>query len=58
MEALHKLKPHEILDATIESLKTFELMAGIQNMGNYPVTQFIQGFTQQQQNHKILVPMA
>ena len=57
-KALHKLKPHEILDATTESLKTFEMMAGIDNMGNDPVTQFIQVFTQQQQHHKILAPMA
>ena len=57
-KALHKLKPHEILDVTTESLKTFKMMAGIDNMGNDPVTQFIQLFTQQQQHHKIWVPMA
>ena len=57
-KALHKLKPQEILDAETETVKTLEMMAGIDDMGNDAVTQFIQVFIQQQQHEKILSPMA
>ena len=45
------------MDAETERIKTFEMLAGIDNVGNDAVTQFIQVFTQQQ-NPKILFPMA
>ena len=54
---LYKLKPDELMDEETERIKTFEMLAGIDNMGNDAVTQFIQVFTQQQ-NPKILFPMA
>ena len=36
-KALHKLKPQEILDAQTETVKTLEMMAGIDHMGNVHV---------------------